>query len=44
MGCNRIFKGKFKTNYKERFLMATAYKIQKTMEKATIVHKPFTEK
>lgn len=32
-------------SYKERFLMATRlYKIQQTMKKAVITHKPFIEK
>ncbi|WP_169304991.1 hypothetical protein [Pedobacter cryotolerans] len=32
-------------SYKERFEMATLlYKIQKTMSKATITHKPFISK
>ena len=34
-----------KRSYKERFLMATRlYKIQQTMQKAVITHKPFTGK
>ena len=34
-----------KRSYKERFLMATRlYKIQQTMQKAMITHKPFTNK
>ena len=34
-----------KRSYKERFLMATRlYKIQQTMAKATITHKPFIAK
>jgi len=34
-----------KRNYKERFLMATRlYKVQQTMNKATITHKPFIGK
>ncbi|RYZ98452.1 MAG: hypothetical protein EOP47_19325 [Sphingobacteriaceae bacterium] len=34
-----------KLSYKERFLMATRlYKINKTMQKATITHKPFISK
>ena len=34
-----------KRSYKERFLMATRlYKIQQTMQKAVITHKPFTDK
>ena len=34
-----------KRSYKERFLMATRlYKIQQTMQKAVITHKPFTNK
>jgi hypothetical protein len=32
-------------SYKERFLMATRlYKIQQTMKKAVITHKPFVSK
>lgn len=32
-------------SYKERFLMATRlYKVQQTMKKAVITHKPFIEK
>ena len=32
-------------SYKERFLMATRlYKIQQTMKKAVIIHKPFISK
>lgn len=34
-----------KRSYKERFLIATRlYKIQQTMQKAVISHKPFTNK
>jgi len=34
-----------KRTYKERFLMATLlYKVQQTMNKATITHKPFIAK
>jgi hypothetical protein len=34
-----------KRSYKERFLMATRlYKIQQTMRKAVITHKPFISK
>ncbi len=34
-----------KRSYKERFEMATRlFKIQKTMNKATIIHKPFVAK
>jgi len=34
-----------KRSYKERFLMATRlYKIQQTMQKAVITHKPITNK
>ena len=40
-----LLKEGLKRNYKERFEMATRlYKIQQTMNKATIVHKPFTGK
>ena len=32
-----------KRNYKERFLMATTlYKIQQTLKRAKIIHKPYT--
>ena len=32
-------------SYKERFEMATRlYKVQQTMNKATVVHKPYTNK
>ncbi len=32
-------------SYKERFLMATRlYKVQQTMQKATITHQPFIKK
>ena len=34
-----------KRSYKERFLMATRlYKVQQTMNKAVITHRPFTAK
>jgi len=34
-----------KRTYKERFLMCTRlYKIQQTMDKATVTHKPFISK
>jgi hypothetical protein len=34
-----------KRSYKERFLMATRlYKVQQTMKKAVITHKPFIKK
>lgn len=40
-----LLKEGLKRSYKERFLMATRlYKIQKTMEKAVITHKPFINK
>ncbi|MEX8546313.1 MAG: hypothetical protein V5804_01810 [Mucilaginibacter sp.] len=38
-------KQNLKLTYKERFLMLTRlYKIQQTMNKATIIHKPFISK
>ena len=38
-------KAGLKRTYKERFEMATRlYKIQQTLNKATITHKPFTSK
>jgi len=40
-----LLKEGLKRNYKERFEMATRlYKIQQTMSKATIAHKPFISK
>ena len=40
-----LLKEALKRTYKERFEMATRlYKIQKTMAKATITHKPFLSK
>ena len=40
-----LLKEALKRSYKERFLMATRlYKIQKTMQKAVITHKKFTNK
>ena len=40
-----LLKEGLKRTYKERFEMATRlYKIQQTMNKATIVHKPMIEK
>ena len=40
-----LLKEGLKRNYKERFEMATRlYKIQQTMNKATIVHKPYISK
>jgi hypothetical protein len=40
-----LLKEGLKRSYKERFLMATRlYKIQKTMQRAVITHKPFTNK
>ena len=40
-----LLKEGLKRTYKERFEMATRlYKIQQTLNKATIVHKPFIEK
>ncbi|WP_175404019.1 hypothetical protein [Mucilaginibacter sp. PPCGB 2223] len=40
-----LLKEALKRNYKERFEMATRlYKIQQTMNKATIAHKPFVSK
>jgi hypothetical protein len=38
-------KENLRRSYKERFLMATRlYKIQQTMKKAVITHKPFVSK
>jgi hypothetical protein len=40
-----LLKEGLKRSYKERFEMATRlYKIQQTMSKATITHKPFINK
>jgi hypothetical protein len=40
-----LLKKALKRTYEERFLMCTRlYKIQQTMNKATIVHKPFISK
>ncbi|MFD0793813.1 hypothetical protein ACFQZX_09295 [Mucilaginibacter litoreus] len=40
-----LLKEGLKRTYKERFLMATQlYKIQQTMQKAVITHKPFIAK
>ncbi|UOE46989.1 hypothetical protein MTO98_21525 [Mucilaginibacter sp. SMC90] len=40
-----LLKEALKRSYKERFEMATRlYKIQQTMKKASIVHKPFISK
>lgn len=40
-----LLKEALNRSYKERFLMATRlYKIQQTMKKATITHKPFISK
>ncbi|WP_162996833.1 hypothetical protein [Mucilaginibacter kameinonensis] len=40
-----LLKEGLKRSYKERFEMATRlYKIQQTMSKASIVHKPFISK
>jgi rRNA maturation endonuclease Nob1 len=40
-----LLKEALKRSYKERFEMATRlYKIQQTMSKASIVHKPFISK
>jgi len=45
-GCQiELLKGALKRTYKERFEMAARlYKVQQTMNKATIVHKPFNSK
>jgi hypothetical protein len=41
----KLLKEGLKRNYKERFEMATRlYKIQQTMKKAIITHKPFIAK
>ena len=40
-----LIKEALKRTYKERFEMATRlYKIQQTMKKASVSHKPFTAK
>ena len=40
-----LLKEALKRTYKERFEMATRlYKIQQTMSKASITHKPFVQK
>ncbi|MEO3406388.1 hypothetical protein AAFN85_20920 [Mucilaginibacter sp. CAU 1740] len=40
-----LLKEGLKRSYKERFEMATRlYKVQQTMSKATITHKPFISK
>ena len=40
-----LLRENLRRSYKERFLMATRlYKIQQTMEKAVITHKPFISK
>jgi hypothetical protein len=40
-----LLRENLRRSYKERFLMATRlYKIQQTMEKAVITHKPFVSK
>jgi hypothetical protein len=40
-----LLKQALKRTYKERFLMCTQlYKIQQTMNKAVITHKPFIKK
>ncbi|WP_448697579.1 hypothetical protein ACFGVR_12795 [Mucilaginibacter sp. AW1-3] len=41
----KLLKEALKRTYKERFEMATRlYKIQQTMNKASVVHKPFINK
>lgn len=41
----KLLKEGLKRTYKERFEMATRlYKIQQTMNKASIIHKPFINK
>lgn len=38
-----LLRAGLKRNYKERFLMATTlYKIQQTLKRAKIIHKPYT--
>jgi len=40
-----LLRESLRRSYKERFLMATRlYKIQQTMKKAVITHKPFVSK
>lgn len=40
-----LLRENLRRSYKERFLMATRlYKIQQTMKKAVITHKPFVNK
>jgi len=40
-----LLRASLRRSYKERFLMATRlYKIQQTMQKAVITHKPFVSK
>ena len=40
-----LLRESLRKSYKERFLMATRlYKIQQTMQKAIITHKPFVSK
>jgi hypothetical protein len=40
-----LLRKNLRRSYKERFLMATRlYKIQQTMKKAVITHKPFVSK
>jgi hypothetical protein len=40
-----LLRENLRRSYKERFLMATRlYKIQQTMKKAVITHKPFVSK
>ena len=40
-----LLRENLRRSYKERFLMATRlYKIQQTMQKAIIMHKPFVSK
>ena len=40
-----LLRKSLRRSYKERFLMATRlYKIQQTMQKAIITHKPFVSK
>ncbi len=40
-----LLRENLRRSYKERFLMATRlYKIQQTMQKAIITHKPFVSK
>jgi hypothetical protein len=40
-----LLRDNLRRSYKERFLMTTRlYKIQQTMKKAVIIHKPFVSK